>query len=135
MMVVKRRSTREAEARIIKLAQIKKTRSTDTTDFVYVAGKFREAVMNIRNIMQNTPTTVDYSNFFGGYEQCEILLQDPAYRASQDAQFAYSVFLGVDQWMRHEADKLGEDYIPPKHFFKAWLLADPPVDLTQVANV
>lgn len=128
-MVISRVADRISERRVISEAQIKPARSTDTKDFEYVAGKFREAVMKIRAAMEKAGSKIDYSNFFGGYEQCEVLLQDPAFRSSQDAIFEYNVFLGVDQWLRHESDKLGQNYIPPNHFFKAWLLADPPIDL------
>lgn len=119
-MHVMRRSDRIAEAKLIEKAQIKKARRSDTSDFELVARKFVEAVMKVREAMAATDTKEDYSKFFGGYEQCDLLLQDPAYRNSADAQFAYQLLLGADQWLKHEADKLGEKYIPPEHFYKAW---------------
>lgn len=119
-MHVMRRSDRIAEAAIIKRAQIKKARRSDTADFETVAHKFIEAVMKIREAMANTDTQNDYSTFFGGYEQCDALLQDPAYRKSQDAQFAYQLLLGADSWLKHEADKLGENYVAPEHYYKCW---------------
>ena len=114
---VMRRSDRIAEAAIVKRAQIKKARRSDTTDFEMVSHKFIEAVMKIREAMAATNTERDYSTFFGGYEQCDAMLQDPAYRASQDAQFAYQLLLGADSWLKHEADKLGENYVAPEHFY------------------
>ena len=129
MLIVKRRAEREAEQRIIANAQVKKARSNNTADFELVAGKFREAVMKIRAAMKTTDTQYNYDTFFGGYEQCDMLLRDPAYHSCSEAQFAYQLLLGADSWLKHEADKLGENYVPPEHFYKAWLLNNPPIDL------
>ena len=120
-MIIKRRSDRIAEANLIKKAQVKKARRSDTHDFEMVGDKFVEAVMKIRAAMKTTNTTQNYDYFFGGYEQCDALLRDPAYHQCQEAQFAYQLLLGADSWLRHEADKLGEEYIPPSHFFLTWL--------------
>lgn len=117
---VMRRSDRIAEAALIKKAQIKRARRSDTTDFETVAHKFIEAVMKIREAMATTNTEKDYSTFFGGYEQCDALLQDPAYRTCQDAQFAYQLLLGANSWLIHEAGKLGESYVAPEHYYKCW---------------
>ena len=122
-MMVRRRIDRLTEQRIIREAQIKKATTTDTSQFERVASKFVAAVMKVREAMATTDTTNDYSMFFGGFEQCDALVQDPAYQASQEAQMAYQLLLGADSWLRHEASKLGEEYVPPEHFFKTWELA------------
>ena len=119
-MVVKRRADPLAEAAIIKKAQVKKARRSDTKDFELVANKFVEAVMKIREAMKATNTTQNYDHFFGGFEQCDALLRDPAYHSSREAQFAYQLLLGADSWLRHEADKLGEAYVSPESFYKCW---------------
>lgn len=119
-MIIKRRSDRIAEANLIKKAQVKKARRSDTHDFEMVAGKFVEAVMKIREAMKATDTTQNYDYFFGGFEQCDALLRDPAYHESKEAQFAYQLLLGADSWLRHEADKLGEEYVSPESFYKCW---------------
>ena len=119
-MVVKRRADRLAEAAIIKKAQVKKARRSDTKDFESVCDKFIEAVMKIREAMKSTSTTKSYDLFFGGYEQCDELLRDPAYHDCKEAQFAYQLLLGANSWLLHEADKLGADYVPPEHFYKCW---------------
>ena len=119
-MIIKRRSDRIAEANLIKKAQVKKARRSDTSDFESVCDKFIEAVMKIRAAMKTTNTTQNYDHFFGGYEQCDALLRDPAYHDCKEAQFAYQLLLGANSWLLHEADKLGADYIPPEHFYKCW---------------
>ena len=120
-MIITRRANRIAEANLIKKAQIKKARRADTTDFDRVADKFVEAVMKIRAAMMASGSKENYNLFFGGFEQCDALLRDPAYHESKEAQFAYQLLLGADSWLRHEADKLGEEYVPPNHFFICWL--------------
>lgn len=120
-MVIKRRSDRIAEANLIKKAQVKKARKSNTADFEIAGDKFVEAVMKIREAMKTSATTKNYDMFFGGYEQCDELLRDPAYHECKEAQFAYQLLLGANAWLCHEADKLGEDYIPPKHYFATWL--------------
>ena len=121
-MVLTRRMDRVAERRIIAEAQKKKARSDDTTDFNMVAHKFVTAVLKVREAMKKTRSSINYDYFFGGFEQCDALLQDPAYIASREAQYAYQLLLGADQWLKHEADKLGEEYVSPNHFYKAWEL-------------
>lgn len=119
-MIVKRRSERLFERNVLHQARIKVAKKTDTSDFDRVAKKFVEAVYAIREAMKNAGSLTNYDMFFGGFEQCDALLQDPAYKQSSDAQYAYQLLLGADAWLKHEADKLGEDYVSPEHFFKAW---------------
>lgn len=121
-MVLTRRMDRVAERRIIAEAQKKKARSDDPTDFNMVAHKFVTAVLNIRQVMKKIGSEINYDYFFGGFEQCDALLQDPAFIASSEAQYAYQLLLGADTWLKHEADKLGEEYVSPNHFYKAWEL-------------
>lgn len=131
-MLIARRMDRVAERRIIAEAQKKKARSNDPSDFNMVAHKFVTAVLNIRNVMKKVGSELNYDNFFGGFEQCDALLQDPAFIASPEAQYAYQLLLGADTWLKHEADKLGEEYVSPNHFYIAWL--NHGIDLRQYAN-
>lgn len=119
-MIVKKRSERLFERNVLRQARVKVAKKTDTSDFDRVAKKFVEAVYAIRIAMRNAGSLVNYDTFFGGFEQCDELLQDPAYKQSSEAQYAYQLLLGADAWLKHEADKLGEDYVSPEHFFKAW---------------
>ena len=120
-MIIKRRGDRVLENEILRKARTKMARTNDTSDFDRVAKQFVEAVYNIRNIMKEEGSTRNYDNFFGGFEQCAELLKDPAFKISQKAQYAYTALLGVDAWLKHEADKLGEKYVSPNHFYIAWL--------------
>lgn len=140
MMIVKRRSDRVAAAKIVKEAQIKKARTLSVADFKMVAKKFCSAVHLLRNAMKSVGSK-DFSNydqFFGGFEQCDIMLQDPLYWKSTDAQRYYTLLMGANDWLKHEADKLGEMYVSPNHFYYAWWVAEriwlkpdepPPVDI------
>lgn len=119
-MIIKRGSERRLEASIIKRARIKAARTADTSDYVLVCHKFVEAVMAVRKAMKEAGSERDYDYFFGGFEQCDELLQDPVYRTSSEAQYAYQLLLGADQWLKHEAEKLGEAYVSPEHFYKCW---------------
>lgn len=118
-IVIKRRATRVAEAKLIKTAQVKKARTTSEDDFNIAAKKFVEAAKGIRAVMKKLGSN-KYEKFFGGFEECDALLQDPLYVKSQEAQYRYQLLLGADQWLKHEADKLGADFVSPKHFYKAW---------------
>ena len=119
-MIIKRRSERLFERNILQQARTKVARKTDTSDFERVARKFIDATYAIRKAMKETDSENNYDLFFGGFEQCDALLQDPAFKASPDAQYAYQLLLGADAWLKHEADKLGEEYRSPEHFFKCW---------------
>ena len=119
-MIVKRRSERLFERNILQQARTKVARKTDTSDFERVARKFIDATYAIRKAMKETDSANNYDLFFGGFEQCDALLQDPAFKSSPDAQYAYQLLLGADAWLKHEADKLGEEYRSPEHYFKCW---------------
>lgn len=119
-MIVKRRSERLFERNILHQARTKVARKTDTSDFERVAHKFVEAVYAIRDAMKKAGSEQNYDLFFGGFEQCDALLQDPAYKQSAEAQYCYQLLLGADAWLKHEADKLGEEYVSPEHYFKCW---------------
>lgn len=121
-MVVKRRSDRIREAQILKQARIKQTRTNSNKDYIMVAKKFVEAVMMVRKAMKEAGAK-DFNNydlFFGGFEQCDAMLQSKEYFESDAAKYAYSVLQGADSWLKHEADKLGEAYVSPEHYYKAW---------------
>ena len=120
-MIVKRRSERLFERNVLNQARIKVARTTDTSDFDRVAKKFVESVYAIRKAMKDAGSEQNYDLFFGGFEQCDALLQDPVYKTSTEAQYAYQLLLGADAWLKHEADKLGEEYVSPSHFYKCWL--------------
>ncbi len=119
-MIIKRRGDRVLENEILRKARTKVARTKDASDFEKVARQFIKAVYDIRSIMKDSGSTKNYDLFFGGFEQCAELLNDPAFKISQKAQYAYTVLLGVDAWLKHEADKLGEDYVSPEHFYKCW---------------
>lgn len=121
-MDVVRRSSRAAAAKILKQARIKQSRTDSNADYLMVCEKFITAVMKVRAAMKAAGAT-DFNNydlFFGGFEQCDIMLQSEAYMKSSEAQFAYSLLTGADSWLKHEADKLGEAYVSPEHFYKCW---------------
>ena len=121
-LIVKRRSDRIAAARLLKQAQVKKTRTDSNQDYLMVCEKFVTAVHKVRDAMKKTGSTDfnNYDQFFGGFEQCDIMLQDEKYKNSPEARYAYELLIGADSWLKHEAEKLGEDYISPQHFYLAW---------------
>jgi len=125
-MAITRRMDRIAEARIIKQAQIKQARTTDTRDFEFAAKIFTDAAKALRNKMKELGSN-DYDHFHAGFDECIILRQDPLFINSQEAQYLYGNIEGANSFMRHEADKLGQAYISPAHFYKAWELAGEPL--------
>ena len=122
-MIIRRKSDRDAEKRILEEARKKVATKDTNADFLVAAGKFIEAVKKIRQAM-GAAGAPGYDNFFGGYEECDVLLNDPIYQTCTRAQFAYQLLLGANSWLRHEADKLGETYKSPNHFFLAWYLVE-----------
>lgn len=121
-MIVKRRSDRIAEARLIKEAQIKKARTDSDEDFRTAAKLFTDTAIAIRKKMKELGTD-KFNNFHAGFEECAELRADPLFMKSSEAQYLFGNLQGADSWLRHAADKLGEAYISPAHFFKAWELA------------
>lgn len=125
-MVVKRRADRLAEAAIIKKAQVKKARRSDTSDFEIAAKIFTDAAKAIRVKMKELGSDA-YEHFHAGFEECAALRLDPIFVGSQEAQYLYGNLEGADRWLLHEADKLGQSYVSPAHFYKAWELAGEPL--------
>ena len=125
-MIVKRVEDRISERRIIKEAQIKPARSTDTTDFEYAAKIFTDAAKALRAKMKELGSN-NYEHFHAGFDECIILRQDPLFVNSQEAQYLYGNIEGANSFMRHEADKLGQAYVSPAHFYRAWELAGEPL--------
>ena len=121
-LIVKRRSDRIAAARLLKQAQVKRATTDSNQDYLLVCDKFIKTVYRVREAMKKAGAT-DFSNydlFFGGFEQCDTMLQDPKYKKSEEARYAYELLMGANIWLKHEAEKLGQDYVSPEHFYKCW---------------
>jgi len=125
-MVITRRASRAAAARIVKEAQVKPARTTDTADFELAARLFTDAAKAIRAKMKELGSDA-YEHFHAGFDECAILRADPIFANSQEAQYLYGNLEGADRFLLHEADKLGQEYISPNHFYKAWELAGEPL--------
>lgn len=120
-IIIQRRSDRVAAAQIVKQAQIKPA-TTDTDDDFKIAAKlFTDAAKALRAKMKELGSN-DYDDFHAGFEECAALRADPIFVNSQDAQYLYGNLAGADSWLRHEASKLGQAYVSPAHFYKAWEL-------------
>lgn len=122
MMIVKRRSDRVAAANIVKAAQIKKARTDSDEDFRIAAKLFTDTAKMIRARMKELGSD-KYEHFHAGFEECAYLRMDPLFKKDSEVQYLFGNLQGADSWLRHASDKLGEPYVSPAHFFKAWELA------------
>ena len=125
-MIVKRRSERLFERNVSQQARVKVARTTDTKDFELAAKVFTDTAKAIRVKMKELGSDA-YDNFHAGFEECAALRMDPLFVGSQEAQYLYGNLEGADRWLLHEADKLGQNYISPAHFYEAWRLAGEPL--------